>query len=209
MKTLVEMLQKSVASFAQDPLFGMRKDGQWVWLSFREFDAQVEACTAVLADLGLKHGDRLALISNNRVEWAMSAYAAYQLGAAIVPMYEAQHSKEWEYILHDSGAIIAVVGTEAIAQTIKGMKAELPALQHVLTVSQLSERVKQAKGGTTKAPITEQDVACVLYTSGTTGKPKGVILTHGNFMANVNAVQSLLPLRSGDVALSFLPWAHA
>jgi len=102
--TLTELLTTSVASFPDNPLFGIRGDSHgWQWTTYREFGESVDNARGGLASLGIERGDRVAAISDNRVEWAVGAYATYSLGAAWVPMYEAQTQKDWIYILRDCG----------------------------------------------------------------------------------------------------------
>src|SRR5688572_67278 len=95
-KDLVTLFTTSVKANPGRPLFGTKKDGNWEWITYAQFGEMVDKCRAGLALLGVKKGDRVAVISNNRVEWAAAAYATYGLGAAYVPMYEAQQPKEWK-----------------------------------------------------------------------------------------------------------------
>src|SRR5215831_7061703 len=95
-KTLVELLDHALQQYGGRDLFGTKKDGGWTWTRYGEFGSQVDRFRAGLSSLGVARGDNVAIIANNRVEWAVAAYACYGLGAAFVPMYEAQHPKEWE-----------------------------------------------------------------------------------------------------------------
>src|SRR5437870_4472019 len=101
---VVSLFHKSVEKFGAKPLFGTRRDGGWQWLSYAEVGQQVDRLRGGLSSLGVGRGDRVAVISNNRIEWALGAYATYGLGACYVPMYENQLDKEWKYIIGDSGA---------------------------------------------------------------------------------------------------------
>src|ERR1039458_666600 len=93
--TLADIFDKSTAAYASRELFGTKKNGRWTWTTYAEFASLVEKFRGGLASLGIKKADTIAIVSNNRVEWAVGAYAAYGLGAAYVPMYEAQSPKEW------------------------------------------------------------------------------------------------------------------
>ena len=103
-KTLVDILEHSTAAYAGRELFGTKTGGRWVWTTYAEFGSLVERFRGGLASLGIQRGDNVACVANNRVEWAVAAYACYSLGAAFVPMYEAQNPKEWDFIIRDCDA---------------------------------------------------------------------------------------------------------
>jgi long-chain acyl-CoA synthetase len=110
-ENLVEMFERSVKEYGPRDLFGTVKDGNWEWTTYAQVGEMVDAFRGGLAALGIKHGDNVCIISNNRVEWAVAAYACYGLGAALVPMYEAQLPKEWEFIADDCGAVAIIVAS--------------------------------------------------------------------------------------------------
>ena len=216
-ETLVDVYKSATAAFPTRDLFGTKRGGAWSWMTYREFGSQVERVRAGLVGLGLVRGDKLAIVANNRIEWAVVAYAALGLGVAYVPMYEAQHESEWAFIINDSGAKVAVVATDKIAHTLISLGSEMPSL---LTIVSLAPETEVRKGITCWSDllasepnvpcidVTPDDTACLIYTSGTTGAPKGVILSHGNIASNVAAVHGVMPMGADDRALSFLPWAH-
>ena len=217
-KNLVELYESSVSRFADNPLFGTKQADSWSWMSYRDFGEQVDFARAGLAGLGLERGDRVAAISDNRTEWAIGAYATYGLGASWVPMYEAQLSKEWEFIIGDSGAKIAIVADDGIRAQLEDHHDQLPALEQVIVINgeaggdAITWAELLARGA--EAPVDtvhpdSGDVAGLIYTSGTTGSPKGVMLSHGNITSNVNVFPDLFPIASGDRFASFLPWAHS
>ncbi len=217
--TLADIYKHAIASYPDHELFGTKKDGAWRWTTYREFGQAVDRFRGGLASVGLKRGDRLAIISNNRVEWAVAAYAAFGLGVAFVPMYEAQLEKDWEFIVKDCEAKALIVATSAIFHKTKPFLKTLPALKHIVCLDggadmitdQTSTYASLLESGKT-APVIQpspKDVACFIYTSGTTGNPKGVILSHSNIASNVSAVHKVFPMEAGDRSLSFLPWAHS
>jgi long-chain acyl-CoA synthetase len=216
-KDLVSMFNNSVRSFATNPLFGTKKDGQWTWITYADFGKIVDDCRGGLAQKGVATGDRVAVIANNRIEWAAGAYATYGLGGAFVPMYEAQQADEWQYILRDSNAKVVFCSSTEIARKVTAMVPSLPDLQHVICLDAPASDPESfqallALGAKNPRPAQIPDpslIAAFIYTSGTTGKPKGVLLTHSNVASNVSAANSLLPLQSDDRTLSFLPWAHS
>jgi long-chain acyl-CoA synthetase len=214
--TLAEIFEHSTAAFRDLPLFGTKRGGAWTWMDHGAFRTEVERVRTGLAGLGIGRGDAMALISNNRAEWAISAYAAYGLGAAVVPMYEAQQDEDWRYILADSGAGVAFVADAAIRDRVDASAGDLPSLQHVIALAgdDADDRPSFARLGLdaeTRPPeqVSADDIAGFVYTSGTTGRPKGVLLSHGNLARNVSAITEVFPLETDDRTLSFLPWAHA
>jgi long-chain acyl-CoA synthetase len=217
-QTLVDVYHDAVKTFPDSPLFGTKRGGVWEWMTYLEFGKQTDAFRAGLSELGLKRGDRIAIIANNRPEWAVAAYACFGLGIAFVPMYEAQLPKEWEFIVKDCEAKALVVATDAIAEKTKAFLDSIPGLDFIISLDPATKgegNVKTYKAlatTTAKVPtITPEakDIACFIYTSGTTGNPKGVILSHGNIASNVSAIHACFPFTSMDRSLSFLPWAHS
>jgi long-chain acyl-CoA synthetase len=216
-RTLVDIYRRSLDKYGPRRLFGVKRGGAFEWSTYAEFGRDVDRLRAGLVSLGIKRGDRIAAIANNRPEWAVGAFAAYTLGATYVPMYEAQHDKEWKYILKDANAKALLVSTKAIYDRAVAFQHELPELEHVIVMDDAPEpaltfaRLKD-RGASAPVPAVDpdpKDTATFIYTSGTTGNPKGVVLSHGNLASNVSAIQSVIPLGESDTSLSFLPWAHS
>ncbi len=217
--TLADLLTNSVANYPDNPLFGQRgNDGEWHWMSYGEFGDAVGKARGGLASLGVGHGDRVAAISDNRAEWAVGAYATYSLGAAWVPMYEAQTQKDWIYILRDSGAKVLFAATDGIRAQVDEIASELPDLETIVVIDDpaggdsIDYTELLARGAASPVPVavvSSDDLAGLIYTSGTTGDPKGVRLSHGNFTSNINAIAEIFPLEEDDRSASFLPWAHS
>jgi long-chain acyl-CoA synthetase len=218
-ETVVDILTHSVATFPSNELFGTKTGGVWRFSTYAEFGRDVERIRGGFASLGVGKGDRVAIIANNRPEWAVAAYAAYSLGAAFVPMYEAQLEKDWEFIVGDCEAKVLVVATRAIFDKTKAFLGKLPKLEQIVLLAdddsangeQTSTYKRLKELGKEAALVRPQasDIAGFIYTSGTTGVPKGVILSHSNIASNVTAVQDIFPMNANDRSLSFLPWAHS
>jgi long-chain acyl-CoA synthetase len=186
----------------------------------------VDQCRAVLKDLGVQAGSKVAIISNNRWEWATITAAAYSLSATAVPMYEAQLAADWTYILNDSQATVLFTANDAIMATVRReVLPNVPLLKTVLSLdavegqahafaTAMAAQTPDTAGSFIQAP-TSNDLANLIYTSGTTGKPKGVELTHENFVSNVLAAARTMVqdphdfIRHDDCSLAFLPWAHS
>lgn len=216
--TLAELLENSAQDFADQELFGTKQaDGTWQWLHFREFKDQVDRARAGLVLLGVEKGDRVAIVADNRVEWAVLAFACYTLGACYVPMYEAQEPKDWKFIIADCEAKVTVGATDAIYAKLQEFSAELDCTKSVIGLSLPSDHEDSyaallKRGAESKvpvAPVEPSDLAGFIYTSGTTGNPKGVKLSHANLSTNIQLAGERFSFSSSDRSLAFLPWAHA
>lgn len=205
-----------MSRYGDRPLFGTKTQGRWEWIGYREFGQRVDAFASGLAQLGIDTGHAVAIVSDNRLEWAIAAYATYARGAQFVPMYASQKPEEWRFILEDSQAAAVLAETPSINQALAGFVGELPALRTVIGIAApASEPTSFAglceRGSRNPVPAARpaaDDIAGLIYTSGTTGKPKGVQLTHLNICSNVAALSEVFPLQD-HTALSFLPWAHS
>ena len=216
-ESLVDLCEQSCRSFADRQLFGVKEGTGWTWMTYARFHGLVDAFRGGLASLGIGRGDKVAMIADNRVEWAVACYATYGLAACFVPMYQAQLAKEWHFIIEDCAAKAAIGATNTITEQLRKMRAEIPTLEHVIglelpasddhSYAALLEagRARPVPAGSPKGA----DVAGLIYTSGTTGLPKGVILSHGNICSNVNAIHQIFTFDSDDRSLAFLPWAHS
>ena len=180
-----------------------------------------------LLELGVKPGDKIALIShNNRPEWNVMDIAILQIGAINVPVYPTIAPKDYVYIFNDASIKYCFVGHGDLVEKVTKAQPEVESLKGIFTFDKEEAGGKDANGnpvqfwetmfreGDTapiealKAPIKTTDLATLIYTSGTTGNPKGVMLSHSNILSNLDAVLPLIPISSGDVALSFLPLCH-
>jgi len=214
-QSLVDLFEKSCEAYAGNELFGTKKDSGWQWITYGEFKSLVDRFRGGLAAIGVGEGDRVGIVSDNRVEWAVAAYATYGRKAQFVPMYQAQKPEEWAFILGDCGAKVAIGATKDIADKLRGL--DLDGLESVISLEggadeELSFENILAKGEANAVDALHPDpadLAGFIYTSGTTGKPKGVKLSHGNICSNVNGIHALFTFEPTDRSLSFLPWAHS
>jgi long-chain acyl-CoA synthetase len=180
-----------------------------------------------LTAIGIQRGDRVAILSENRPEWAIADYACLTSGVTDVPLYPSLPSEQLPYLLRDSGAVAIFVSTEAQAAKIAAIRGEVPALKTVivfdesagkhadLTIAQLEQRgaagespARTAEFRTEAMRVEPNDLATIIYTSGTTGEPKGVMLSHDNIYSNVAATRNAVLMHGEDVSLSFLPLSH-
>jgi long-chain acyl-CoA synthetase len=213
---LVEMWEAVVARHPENPFLGTRgTDGAYHWVTYREVAERVDLARAGLCRLGVGAGDAVGLVSGNRVEWAVVAFAAFGLGARLVPMYETDLARTWQKLALDAGLKVLFVPTEGLRSELLALKNDLPSLGAVLTIdgdgdTSLAALERQGRDAPV-APIRPApgDVAVLIYTSGTTSEPKGVLLSHGNLSSNVLNGLKLFPQADERTrSLSILPWAH-
>ncbi|MEO8199279.1 MAG: long-chain fatty acid--CoA ligase [Gemmatimonadota bacterium] len=225
-RTLTELYFNSIEQFQQRPVAMRSKlTGSWTDLSYADLAARVRAFSLGLLEIGVKPGNHVAILSENRPEWAITDYACLAARCADVPIYPTLPAKQIEYVLRDSEAVAVCVSNTAQLQKIEQIRKNLPDLKHVIvfdpaavaarTVS-MDMVMDQGRAAESKYPTwkanalaaTENDLATLIYTSGTTGDPKGVMLTHGNITSNVVGGLKVLALRDTDECLSFLPLSH-
>src|SRR6478672_11408948 len=204
-----------------------RADGKWCNIPAETFIERVKNCALGLAALGVRPGDRIALLSENRPEWSIVDMAILSLGAINVPIYTTQAVEQIEYILSDSGSKAIFISNRRHYKHAQPALAKRP-LEHLIffeaevaelvergiSLNEMEERGREVAEQRPDAfdaylqSVRAEDLATIIYTSGTTGEPKGVMLTHNNFMSNVLSIAKGLPITATDVALSVLPLSH-
>ena len=203
----------------------VRRNGQWIPVTHAEVAEQVEALSRGLLALGIAPGDRVAILSENRLEWALADYACLTARAIDVPIYPTLTPKQIGYLLRDSGARLVFASTAAQYAKLTEVLAEAPAVEWVVGFDPDIEgpqvpslEALKAKGAqaahdhaawrAAALAAAPDDLATIIYTSGTTGEPKGVMLTHGNISSNVRGGFAVLSIAPGDEFLSLLPLSH-
>ena len=215
---LADAVFSHAAANPDDVMLRRRSAGQWQDVTAGQFSAQVSALAKGLIAAGIEPGDRVALMSATRYEWTLADYAIWSAGAVTVPVYETSSAEQVEWILSDSGARAAIAETDKHAEIISGLKDRLPDLGQLWRITGLDE-VAAAGAGVTDDQLREHrgrrkasDLATIVYTSGTTGRPKGCELSHRNLLSAVrNAVHGAIPElfeTAGDGTLLFMPLAH-
>jgi long-chain acyl-CoA synthetase len=225
-RTLNELYFGAVDRFGHRPLAARAKrKGQWIELSYRELTERVQDVSQGLLALGLAPGDRVAILSENRPEWAIADYACLTARCTDVPIYPTLPAKQVEYNLRDSGAVAVFASTRHQLEKLSSIRQRLPELRHiiafedegvdsdVLTLDRLAALGRAAEARRpewkrTALEVKPDDLATLIYTSGTTGEMKGVMLTHGNITSNVTTCCRLFTFSEGDECLSFLPLSH-
>ncbi|MFE2046661.1 AMP-dependent synthetase/ligase [Streptomyces sp. NPDC059477] len=196
--------------------------GRWREVTAAEFRDEVLALAKGLLSQGVRFGDRVALMSRTRYEWTLFDYALWTIGAQVVPVYPTSSAEECHWVLHDAGVSAAVVEHEDQAMTLATVIERLPRLRRLWQLDAGALRELREAGAAMddtvvhrhRRAVTPDSIATVVYTSGTTGRPKGCVLTHGNFMYQADTLtahwEPVFRSRAGDEAatLLFLPLAH-
>ncbi len=221
--SLVDAVVRNGEEHPDHAAFAVRDGAGWTDVTAATFLAQVREVARGLIAAGIHAGDRVALLSRTRYEWTLLDYAIWYAGAVTVPIYETSSDEQVEWILADSGARGAVVETPALAARVEALRARTPDLADVWVIDDADGAgavtdLTEAGGAVTdddlearRAALTPASNATVIYTSGTTGRPKGCVLTHGNFLVELGvATHELDDLFADEDAatLLFLPLAH-
>jgi long-chain acyl-CoA synthetase len=199
----------------------VREANEWVPISSHELYQRVAGVARVLREWGLAKGDRLAILSENRFEWATVDFASLLLGVVVVPIYATLTAQQTAYILRDSGARVVVVSTEKQLQKVLSIRDQT-AVEHVVVmdevrtadathIHQLMREGPAERDSELEAharTITADDLASIIYTSGTTGDAKGVQLSHGNLTSNMLCSLDGFDVHPGQISVSFLPLSH-
>jgi len=224
--TLVELFRRAVGQDKGD-LLNYKKDGVWRQVSSRDLESQVRAVAMGLYALDVRTGDRVGILSENRVEWTIADLGALNCGAADTPIYATQAPKQVAYILNDAAIEVLFISNQAQYDRLQGVLDECPELRVIISfdpvvappgkVTSFGDLLKWGREADEEEPdlyetlqesVTPESLATVIYTSGTTGDPKGVMLTHANLVSNAIANFHSSELKEGEVALTFLPFSH-
>ncbi|MET9229815.1 long-chain fatty acid--CoA ligase [Lentzea sp. NPDC003310] len=219
-ENLTDMVWANAERFGNAVSFRRQVDGTWVDITARDFAAQVMAVAKGLVAAGLELGDRVGLVSKTRYEWSLLDFAIWAAGGVVVPIYETSSADQIEWILSDSGAKAVFVEASPHRAMVDEVVGKLPELRHVWQIDGAAAAVDELTA--LGAEVTDEQVherrkqvqadhtATLVYTSGTTGRPKGCTLTHRNLLSEVRSALSRFPeiLTAGNSLLLFLPLAH-
>lgn len=220
--TLAGLLSAAAADHGSTDAFMWKNEsGTWVTASYAEVNSRVNALALGLIDLGLEAGDRVAILGNTRAEWTIADLAAMSAGATVVPIYQTNSPAECQYVLEHSGSRFVVVENEAQMDKIREIRGSLPDLEHVVimlgsTDGAASMADLEEKGAGMDSAVLESrreavtpDVLCkIVYTSGTTGPPKGCMISHGNYRSMLDMADEVHILGTGEKTYIYLPLAH-
>ena len=227
-RTIPQMFFSQAARFGERRMLLVKREGVYQEIRWSEARQAVEELALFLLDDGVTAGQCVAILSENRPEWAIADLAIQSIGAIAVPIYATNTPAEVAHILADAGAVAVVISNESQLDKVLTQRSRLPQLRRLIvaeslvfpetagihTFAQCLERGSAVRPQRMPAlqrlvETGQRDhVATFIYTSGTTGEPKGVMLTHGNFLSNCEAGRQVLSVNERDVHLSFLPLSH-
>ncbi len=226
LSTLAGQFRNILRAYPKEALLSHKKEGRYVPISTAEFGDRVKSFALGLRGLGLGKGDKLIILADNGPDWVVTDYACLCQGMVTVPIYTSLVPEQVRYIINDSDAKAVVCSNLELWEKVKAVRDRLPSVRHFIysgpdappagTVT-MSEVAAQGRRAWDKEPglfdrlateIRPDDLASIVYTSGTTGVPKGVLLTHGNFASNINALAAIIVFNEKDTNLSFLPLSH-
>ncbi len=221
-RTMAALVLEAAARYSGVAMRSPSADGKWTRTSYPQLGADVRAIAKGLIAVGVKPGDRVAILSNTRAEWTLADFGAMCAGAVVVPVYQTNSAEECEYVLHHSGAMALFCEDDGQLAKLAEIREVVPDLKHVfrfegegddaMTLDDLrlaGAEVSDADLDARVGAIGLDEVATIVYTSGTTGPPKGCMLTHGNLRADIEGVKPRVGFAAGDdVVYVFLPLAH-
>ncbi|WEG14662.1 long-chain fatty acid--CoA ligase [Pullulanibacillus sp. KACC 23026] len=221
---LLELLKRSVDRFPEKAAYLWKEQKEYRYMTYEDLWSEIKRTAEGLSYLGIERDDKVAIISNNRIHWPISDFAIGSLGAISVPVYPTLQPEQINLILRKSDCKVAIVENQELVQKIN---VNQTALEHLIVIdpgewtshqgSVLSFAHLLEIGARHPEPLWEETwkslerdhVSTIIHTSGTTGQPKGAMLTHGNFISNIEGIQFwVLEARSDDVFLSYLPLSH-
>ena len=224
-QTIAQLFTNTIRSYPKNNLLMHKKGGIYVSISSQDVWDRVRFLSLGLRSLGLRPEDKLIILGENSPDWAMTDFAALCAGAITVPVYPTLMPEQIKYIIEDSDAKVVVCSTRELWRKIQIIRKDLakvthailfedPAPEGVLTLASVIERGKAIAGRgeddfeKTALGVRPDELASIIYTSGTTGIPKGVMLTHANFISNIKSLRAIVEFTNKDVILSFLPLSH-
>ncbi len=226
-RSLVEVFEQTAKRRGASPAVKLKRDGRWIEVSWADLARRARDVSDGLAAIGVRPGDRIAILGDTNLEWILADLGILGAGAITTTIYQSNTPAECQYILRDSGARLVFCDSAAQVDKIRQVKDGLPSLEGIVRaqggaadafertladVERGGEAWRGANAGAHAARLDAiglEDPASIIYTSGTTGAPKGVVLTHGAWVYEAQAVHQIDVVRSDDVVLMFLPMAHS
>lgn len=228
-ENIPEMFFKRAEQYTGRTCFRFKKDGRWIDMTWDDAKRLVLAIASGLIELGIKKGDKINILSQTRYEWVLVDIGSLSIGAITVPIYPSNTAEQSEYIINDSEAKLIFVENAQQLEKILSIKKNIPNIMKIIVIEpnfktddkdvmslddliKIGESALKNNEPEIKKRIEEtkaDDIATFVYTSGTTGPPKGVIQTHKNHIAMVSNLRKVYDHRSGDINLFFLPLAHS
>jgi long-chain acyl-CoA synthetase len=215
-RTIPALWRRAASSGRTSAAYLVQGDTGWEPVSWEDAARRVEELAHGFLALGLRKGDAFAILGNTRIEWALVNFALAQIGVAVIPVYPTSAPNDCAYVLSHSEAVGIICEDEEMHTRIQGIRGDT-SLEHILTFADLDDLARRGREHAQAKPravaeiadsIAEDDVLTIVYTSGTTGPPKGCVMLHKNYTAVVEALSQLHVNYEGDTVLLFLPLAH-
>ena len=220
--SLPEALFNSAERYAARPAQWYRRNGEYLPVTYAQLATRIRHVACGLMAAGIKPGDRIGILMENRPEWAVADYAILSVGAVTVPLYCSYRPQDMAYVLEDSGAKAVMTSGGKLLRDLKLASADNSHIKHIYAIDDgvdddgRVENFSLLEGGELDderlnkrlAKLGRDQLASLVYTSGTTANPKGVMLTHGNILTNLETVPAVISLQPDERMLSFLPLAH-
>ena len=219
-KRLFDIPYYQLETYPKETMFVTKSQGTWNGTTTSYFLNEIMLFSRGLITMGIKQGDNIALVTDNRVEWNIMDFAIQQVGAIVVPLYPNISEADYAYILNNAEIKLCIVGNEALFEKIKKVRSSVPTLTHLFSFDHVKgsthwSAIKNQSRETDESVVTSRmdaikpgDLATIIYTSGTTGHPKGVMLTHENILSNVFGCKESIPADEHSRVLTFLPVCH-
>jgi len=206
-QTISEMIEFTVNKNAENIAFLTPRDGDLYQLTYYQVLDRIKKLARHLRDLGIGKGDHVAIIGENRPEWGISFFAVSWIGAVAIPLDAKASLCDYKFIM-DFSSTKALILSGSFYKGIKSISEELKSLKHLILMDQMDDITNKYSMGIEKKDIGPDDLLEILFTSGTTGDPKGVMLSHGNIMSNVSDINKVIEYGPTDRAFSILPIHH-
>ena len=220
MKRLFDIPLFQLENYPNKGMFVSKLNGAWIPISTQEFVELTYNVSKALIDLSIQPGDKIGIISTNRLEWNVIDIASLQIGAIVVPLYPTISENDYKYIFKNAGIKLCFVGSIELYHKITNIKNELSELKKIycfdqhINVNYWKDLLKSTLVAqdsdveSRKNNIQSNELATIIYTSGTTGNPKGVMLSHSNILSNVEGCIERMPANENSKVLTFLPVCH-
>ncbi len=230
-KNIPDMFYKVCDRYGNKVAFKYKHNGEWQDLSYTRLTELVEAFALALLELGIRKGDRVGFVAENRIEWIISSFAVSLIGGVDVPLFPILTAKQEEYIFTNCGVSCIIVSNNFQLNKVMQFKDDLDTLRQIIVLNDdfdtpdpavRSYKDMVSRGGELKGnkhnreyfqrkvdKISHDDLLTLIYTSGTTGDPKGVMLSHGNLCSNINDANNFFGDLEDEITLLFLPLCHA